>query len=195
MKSVTDEAHRRIAEVVCNGDVAIDATVGNGYDCQFLAELVGDSDKVYGFDLQEAAIESSRSRLQAAGLLSQVSLHLVDHAQMEGMVLESDQKKIAAAVFNLGYLPGSDKTIITQSPSTIAALESAAQLLRAEGLVSVTLYWGHQGGAEESEAVLQWAESLSLEHWEIEHWQLSDTKKPAPSLLALTKKQPAAEES
>ncbi len=37
------------------GDIVIDATMGNGHDTQFLAELVGENGHVYAFDIQESA--------------------------------------------------------------------------------------------------------------------------------------------
>ena len=49
---------------VKEGDYAVDATLGNGHDTCFLAEIVGDSGKVFGFDIQKEAIESSTTRLK-----------------------------------------------------------------------------------------------------------------------------------
>lgn len=37
------------------GDIVVDATMGNGHDTQFLAELVGENGHVYAFDIQESA--------------------------------------------------------------------------------------------------------------------------------------------
>ena len=41
------------------GDVAIDATAGNGYDTLKLCKAVGNSGKVYAFDIQKDAIENA----------------------------------------------------------------------------------------------------------------------------------------
>ena len=69
--SLVNVAHNLIKDVLHPGDIAIDATVGNGHDTLFLVEQVSPSGKVFGFDIQQAAIDSTRAinhagaRLQA----------------------------------------------------------------------------------------------------------------------------------
>lgn len=53
---------------------------------------------------------------------------------------------IRLVAFNLGYLPGGDKTIITKSETTHLALEAAKRILKAGGLISLVVYVGHPGG-------------------------------------------------
>lgn len=48
--------------------------------------------------------------------------------------------------FNLGYLPGSDKTVTTKPETTILALEAAERILIRDGLISMVVYVGHSGG-------------------------------------------------
>lgn len=48
------------------GDIVIDATMGNGHDTQFLAELVGENGHVYAFDIQESAVANTKERLGEA---------------------------------------------------------------------------------------------------------------------------------
>jgi len=48
--------------------------------------------------------------------------------------------------FNLGYLPGGDKDIITVSETTSLALEAAKRILMPGGLISIVVYVGHPGG-------------------------------------------------
>jgi hypothetical protein len=48
--------------------------------------------------------------------------------------------------FNLGYLPGGDKEIITRSETTLLALEAAKRILIQGGLISIVVYVGHPGG-------------------------------------------------
>ena len=55
-------AHRFVKSVVQEGDCCVDATVGNGYDTEFLAKLVGETGKVLGFDVQKQAIENTKAR-------------------------------------------------------------------------------------------------------------------------------------
>ena len=60
-------------------------------------------------------------------------------------------------MFNLGYLPGTDQVTITQTDSTVEALQQAAEVLTPGGIITCICYPGHPGGLEEAEAVLDWA--------------------------------------
>ena len=57
------------------------------------------------------------------------------------------------AIYNLGYLPGSDKNFITRKETTEKSLFLVIQKLKVEGLLSVTTYSGHEGGDVEEEYV------------------------------------------
>ena len=80
--SLVQKAHQRLQAVVQEGDVVIDATVGNGHDTLFLASRVGSGGKVYGFDIQEQALDSAYRRLQQAGEEQQVFLYHAGHETM-----------------------------------------------------------------------------------------------------------------
>src|SRR4051794_38219274 len=109
---------------VTEGDRVIDATAGNGHDTYFLADLVKPTGHVYSFDIQQSAINATRERL--GNLNQQVTLIQSGHEQVKNFV--SDE--IAAAVFNLGYLPGSDHNIITRPDTTIQAIDGCLDLLK-----------------------------------------------------------------
>ena len=49
------------------GDVCADFTMGNGHDTEFLSKTIGENGKVYAFDIQKAAVESTEKNLKAAG--------------------------------------------------------------------------------------------------------------------------------
>jgi ubiquinone/menaquinone biosynthesis C-methylase UbiE len=65
--SLVQQAHQAVEAVLKPGDITIDATVGNGHDTLFLATRVGATGKVYGFDIQQEALDSAYQRLQQAG--------------------------------------------------------------------------------------------------------------------------------
>lgn len=159
---LTQRAHEAVAEVLTPGDLALDATAGNGHDTVFLAEQVGDSGCVWAFDVQEAAIAESRRRLEAAGLAERGRLIHDSHARMARYLPDDARGKIAAVMFNLGYLPGSDRRLVTDAGNTLAALDAALELLRPGGLVSLMVYRGHPGGNEEWRAIEQWLSASSL---------------------------------
>jgi tRNA A58 N-methylase Trm61 len=159
MKRPTQQAHEMVAEVVKPGETVVDATAGNGHDTLFLAGLVGEQGRVVAFDVQEAAIESTRRRLEDAGVLERTELWAESHARM-GERIESG---VAAVMFNLGYLPGGDHELITRTEETLRALEVAVGLLRPGGVMTVVCYPGHEGGDEEAAAVRDWIERRGSE--------------------------------
>ena len=55
-------AHQFLAEVITKEDVVVDATMGNGHDTAFLAQLAG---QVYAFDIQEQALVNTQERLES----------------------------------------------------------------------------------------------------------------------------------
>lgn len=164
MKPLTQLAHELIRREIgpCpEGRLAIDATAGNGHDTLFLAELVGTTGRVWAVDLQEAAIALTRERV--GSLIDRVDLCVGDHADLKSMIPLEHHGQIAIVMFNLGFLPGSDKITITRTASTIAALSAAWELLAQSGLLSVIAYPGHPGGDEEATAVANWIEQQLAE--------------------------------
>ena len=104
---LVDRAHELLGEVLREGDLAIDATAGNGNDVAFLAEQVGNSGKVYAFDLQQDAIEAS-AKLLAKKSLENVELYPCGHESMVETIPSKILGQVTAVTFNLGYLPGGD---------------------------------------------------------------------------------------
>jgi len=164
---LVQQAHAALAGILGGGDIAIDATVGNGHDTLFLAELVGAAGTVYGFDIQETALDTAYRRLQEAGLAGRASLYHAGHEAMAVVLPASIAGRVKAVMFNLGYLPGGDKGRTTGITTTLAALEQARSLLAPNGAISVLAYTGHPGGREEAETVKAWATALSPEFYAV----------------------------
>ncbi len=153
---LTRLVHERLQAHLAAGDLAIDATAGNGHDTLFLARQVGPSGAVQAFDIQRQAIEKTRERLQAAAQHAQVTLHQVGHEHMAERVPSDWQGRVAAITFNLGYLPGGHHATTTLPATTLAALDQALALLCPGGVLSVLVYRGHPGGQAEADAVEAW---------------------------------------
>lgn len=183
--SLVNKAHDMVFQVIEAGDFVIDATVGNGHDTVFLAQTVGDTGHVFGFDVQQSALDSAAQRLQQMGLRNRVTLYLQSHENILSAIRNASGVKIKAAMFNLGYLPGSDKTVVTQARSTVAALESILPLLPVGGLISIVAYTGHQGGQKEAEAVLQWCETLDKIKYKIQLIESFCSSEKSPKLIAI----------
>src|ERR1700738_4560302 len=71
-----------IEDALFNGALAVDATVGNGYDAQFLAHRVGPKGKVLGFDVQKAALAGARELLKFVGSIDRVALIHDSHSRL-----------------------------------------------------------------------------------------------------------------
>lgn len=188
--SLVEEAHRSIAGHLPSGGLAIDATAGNGHDTLFLAQHTGASGHVYSFDIQAEAIRATRALLQRSGLLKCVSLFQAGHEALLEHLPERVIGKIAAATFNLGYLPGADKTLITRTATTLPALSATCQVLAPGGCMTIMVYPGHPGGDREAAAVERWCRQLDSQWYALRKITLQHCKRQPPQLLVINKKQP-----
>lgn len=178
-------SHTLFKNTISQGDIVIDATVGNGEDTVLLAKLVGPLGKVYGFDIQEQAIETTKEKLLYTGLLPQVELFQQGHETV-GEILE-ENTLIAGAIFNLGYLPKSDKSIITKSNTTLKAISILLPKLRVGALLVVVVYYGHEGGQEEKDAVLEFVAQLPQQKYAVLKYGFINQKNSPPFVIAIEK--------
>ena len=140
-----------------SGDVAVDCTMGNGNDTAFLSESVGPEGKVYAFDIQEAALDSTRAHLQALGCPENYTLIHASHHRILEFVKEAPK----AVMFNLGYLPGSGKKqVTTMRETTMEAVRGAIELLAHDGILLVAIYPGHEEGRLEGEMLGEYFATL-----------------------------------
>ena len=147
-----------IMEHLSEGDVAVDFTMGNGNDTLFLSKAVGESGKVYAFDIQEDALTSTRAHLEANGAPENYTLICASHHRVKEFVTEP----IKAGMFNLGYLPRSGrKAVTTMRETTMPAVEAALELLAPDGVLIVAIYPGHEEGALEGEMLREYFSGLS----------------------------------
>ncbi len=146
---LTEQVHDILRECVKPGDSVIDATAGNGHDTHLLSELVSESGHVFAFDIQQRALDASAARLSH----DNVSLILANHADMAEHIPDAVHGHISAVVFNLGYLPGGEKSISTRAESSCRAIQCALKLLKVNGVLTVMTYVAHDGGAAEDAAV------------------------------------------
>ncbi len=156
-----------LTAALSNGSIAIDATVGNGNDTAQLARMVGPTGRVYGFDVQKAALEHTAARLEHDGYADRVQLIHKGHESLNDAIDSDHVGKIQAVVFNLGFLPGSDESLITTPKNTLAALDASLQVLAPGGLISVICYTGHPGGAQEEQCVHAWCAKLDFNEYRV----------------------------
>ncbi|RZC66174.1 hypothetical protein C5167_009864 [Papaver somniferum] len=190
-KKATELAHLIWQRIVQKGDYVVDATCGNGYDTLALLKMVADESgkgRVYGMDIQSCALKNTSSLLDESLNTNErelVELFHLCHSRMEDVISEGIFLRLV--VFNLGYLPGGDKAIITVPEKTSQALESACRLMGPGGLISVMVYVGHPGGREEYETIQSFASGLPSESWVCCKFEMLN-RPLAPVLVLLFKK-------
>lgn len=179
--NLTQQAQKLVSRYISEGDIVIDATAGNGHDTLFLAQQVGKTGHVFAFDIQVQAIQNTEQLLQQHGLPGQLSIFHSGHENLSQLIPLDSHPLISVFMFNLGYLPGSDKTCITRTKTTLSALQQSLDMLKAGGVISIMLYPGHKGGDEEAEAVINWVEN------ETEVSMIKQLKTNGPQFLLLQK--------
>ena len=178
MKRPLEMAHDFLTQVITKDDIVVDATMGNGHDTLFLAKL---AKQVYAFDIQERALEKTNQRLQAAGLTN-VQLILQGHETVDQFVSE-----LKAAIFNLGYLPSADKSIITRPHTTIEALEKLCHMLVRGGRIAIMIYYGHEGGDLEKDVVLNYVSQLPQQEYTATIYRTLNQVNNPPFLVMIEK--------
>jgi len=156
LRGPTHLARLLAGNFVRSGDSVVDATCGNGHDTLLLADLVGPTGRVWAFDIQEEAIRLTAQKLEQTGMAERVSLIMAGHETMADHI----PAPVRAVMFNLGYLPGGDRDIITRPETTLSALEQSLHLLLPSGILAITVYPGHDGGDNEEQAISQWSAAL-----------------------------------
>jgi len=213
--SLLELAHTSIQRAVTPGSLVIDATAGNGHDTLFLAKLVGPTGLVLAFDIQQEALEKTRAALEQANLAAQVRLFLTGHENiaicLQGSSLPpptgrlaasltaatpppdptlylTAKPQVSAAMFNLGFLPGSEKEIATRPSTTLAALIGLLPAMLPGAALSIHCYSGHDGGKEESKAVLEWAARQPEDVWRVYRYETLNRKRGAENLILMERR-------
>lgn len=184
LNKVTEVNKVFIDKIVNPGDTVIDATMGNGYDTLYLAKLVGNAGKVYAFDVQEEALKSTKKKVERDNLQGYVELILDGHENMDKYVKE----EVSCVLFNLGYLPRAKHNIITKPETTLQALEKSLNLLKPNGVISVAIYTGHEGGMDEKNEVCQYLNNLDQNYYNVLHMNFPNQVNNPPELILVEKK-------
>lgn len=139
-----------ISPHIKSGGVAVDFTMGNGHDTLWLSRAVGEDGHVFAFDIQKQAADNTKALLSANGAQN-CTLILDSHSNVKKYVKEP----ICAGLFNLGFLPGGDKSITTLAETSLKAISDGIDLLDDDGAVLVAVYPGHAEGTREGELIEQ----------------------------------------
>lgn len=159
MIKMTEIAHHLLISHLKVGNIAVDATCGNGFDTIFLAKLVGPSGLVHAYDIQAIAIDETKRKALSENL-NNIIYHHASHELI-------DLNEIDAVIFNLGYLPKSDKKVTTKVSSTINALTNLLNKMESMPnlLIVLVVYPGHDEGKKESFAIERLLKDYHNNYW------------------------------
>lgn len=183
----TDFLHSLLRGRIHQGGTVVDATMGNGHDTLFLWEQVSSSGIIYAFDIQQESLEKTRQRFKERDIpidLTNIKLILDGHENMGKYITQP----IDAVMFNLGYLPGGAKEIVTNPDTTIKALSTALSLLKKGGIISFIIYYGHLGGIEEKNYLLTYVNQLENSKFTVLKCSYMNHKNNPPIILIIEKK-------
>jgi predicted methyltransferase len=168
-----------------SGMTVLDATAGNGHDTLLLSRLAGKEGRVIAMDVQEAAIDSTRSLLAAEAEFDNVELVLDSHANAASYLHEQN---LQLAVFNLGYLPGGDKSITTNGDDVIKALDTLLPKLLSGGAIFVTVYPGYLPGQKEACALEEYFSKLPQKQFSVMKSLFVNQKNSPPQFFIINKR-------
>ena len=170
---ITDLSHRIIGQLFPEGgSLAMDLTLGNGHDADFLSGMF---DRVIAVDIQKSCIDSYYAP-------QNVQKICMDHAEVESL-----NEGPSLIVYNLGYRPGGAKTVRTSSESTLVSLQQATRIIEPGGVILIGIYWKHDGG-QEAKNVLDYCSSLPKEEFGVlDHTFINRGNQP-PSLIIVERK-------
>lgn len=188
LQRVLEFARTVLKNAVKPGDFVVDATIGNGNDTLFLAKLVGSEGHVYGFDIQETAIKQTTARLEEENMMDGVTLFQTGHENLLQIIPANDQQKITGAIFNLGYLPRGNKSIVTKPGTTISAIEQLLKMMPSGGTIVLVVYHGHPEGAIERDSLLEYVENIEQELAHVLRYGFINQKNNPPFIIAIEKK-------
>ncbi|MFD1361412.1 tRNA (mnm(5)s(2)U34)-methyltransferase [Lentibacillus salinarum] len=187
LKGIINYSHYLMKEAVQEGDTVIDATCGNGHDTVFLSRLVGTEGHVFGFDIQAEAIANTRKLLTHIGLTNTTLIN-DSHSNFLHHMPVDKLTRLGGAIFNLGYLPGSDKSVITRSETTILAIEGIVSHLKQNGIIVLVVYHGHEGGDKEREELMRYVRLLDQHQYHVLYYGFINQKNDPPFILAIQKR-------
>jgi 16S rRNA C1402 N4-methylase RsmH len=188
LKGILPFARTLLETAVSPGDLAVDATLGNGHDTVFLAGLVEERGHVYGFDIQENAVHQSQQRLAEMKLQERVTLFHKGHEHIKEAIPKVNHGKITAAIFNLGYLPGGDKTVVTKPSTTIDAIEQLLSIMAPEGIIVLVIYHGHPEGRTERDRLLEYVSALDQKEAHVLQYGFINQANNPPFIIAIEKR-------
>lgn len=176
-KDVSLMAQDIIKNYCGNFNTAVDCTLGNGHDTEFLSKYFN---KVYSFDIQEIAIRNFEKNKPTNVVLIHDS-----HEEIEKYI---ENEHIDCFMYNLGFLPGGNKEITTKANSSLNSIKSSLKKLSNNGIITICLYIGHEEGKKEAESLLPFLKFLDKSKYAVVVHKVINRNSISPSLIVIEKK-------
>lgn len=177
--SILNRAHERFCYYIKPNSLVVDATIGNGNDTLYIANIATKG-HIFGFDIQKQAIDNTKKLLEEK-TFNNVTLYQENHADMKD-ILKEYIGKISLITFNLGYLPNGNKKVSTNVKDTINAIKASLELVHSKGIILITVYPGHEEGLKESIKLQEFLKDKNVTYYH------NTDNKNAPYLIELKKK-------
>lgn len=169
-------AHFIINEFLEEKFVAIDGTLGNGFDTDFLSD---NFDKVYSFEIQKEACAKYKEKNK-----SNVEVINDSHHLFKDYVTD----KVDCIMYNLGFLPGGDKGITTVHTTSLESIKCGLELLKSGGIMTICIYKGHDEGKIEESCILSYLRDLPKSKYGVMSHTYLNRAETAPLLVVIEKK-------
>lgn len=160
MLNLRETQKNMLLKHISEGSIVADFTMGNGNDTLWLSKQVGTSGKVFAFDIQEAALDNTRALLENEGCGGNCILIKESHHLLKKHI----DCTLDAGIFNLGFLPGGDKTLTTLRSTTLPAIKDALTIIKPGGCLMIAIYPGHEEGRLEGELICETLATYDQKH-------------------------------
>lgn len=174
---ISELTHYITKRFVENKKIAVDGTLGNGHDTDFLAKLF---EKVYTFDIQEVACRNYKDKNINNVVVINDSHHLFKK------YIKEDE--VDCIMYNLGFLPGGNKSITTMHETSLESIKEGLDLLSHGGIMTICIYRGHNEGKEEESCILKYLETLPKSQYGVMLHTFLNRDNNSPILVVIEKK-------
>ncbi|MDU1315061.1 MAG: class I SAM-dependent methyltransferase [Clostridium septicum] len=174
--NISDLSHYIIKDFLERKNIAIDATLGNGHDTDFLSEIFN---KVYSFEIQKDPCELYNKKA-----LNNVEVINDSHDKF----IEYINDNVDCIMYNLGFLPGGNKEITTLHETSIKSIKQGLEILNHGGIMTICIYKGHDEGKKEESCILEYIKTLPKNKFGVMSHSYLNRNKTAPSLIVIEKK-------
>ena len=173
--NISDLSHYIIKNFLENKNLAIDATLGNGYDTDFLADTFK---KVYSFDIQKEACDSYKVNDRNIVVIND------SHHLFKNYISEN----VDCIMYNLGFLPGGNKEITTLHNTSLESIKVGLELLNSGGIMTICIYRGHDEGKIEETCILEYLKTLPKNVYGVMVHSYLNRQNISPLLVIIEKK-------